>query len=633
MKILVFGSTNLDHTYHLDHIARPKETMAADSYEVNAGGKGLNQAIALAKTGIKVYLASIVGRDGGFLLDTLKEYGVDTSYLKQEDIPNGHAIIQIDKNGENSIIINGGSNRCITPEYADSVLKDFSEGDYLVLQNEISSLEYIINKAHEKGMVILMNPSPCDESLKKLPLEKVSYLFINEVEGAFLSGHEKPQEILDALKNIYPATKVILTLGADGAMYRDDNECRRINSRKVKAVDTVGAGDTFQGYFTYGLAQGFSPRRCLELATAASSSTVTRHGAAKSIPTLAEVRELEKETRYPFPKTDLHFHLDGSIVPEVGYQIIQDPDVDLHVDSFEEYLKLTTVPATGVEVDVFEYLAKFATLVKLMQKPEHLEEIAYAAVRRAALQNLFYLEVRFAPQKHTQKGLSQKEAVEAVIRGMQKAEKDYPSIKTGLILCCMLDTEDNSKENEETVRLTEEFLGKGVVGIDLAGGEDSVPMKNYAYLFTDYHKKGYPMTIHAGDNGIPQNVSTVIDWGATRIGHGKHCYYDPEVTKKVIETNTTLEVCITSNIHCKTEPSYKEHPLKPLYDMGVKVSMSTDNMSISQIDLDFEYDRAKEEMGFTDNELIQMNINAIEASFMPDEEKPRFVAELRKYLK
>ncbi|MBQ1301045.1 MAG: adenosine deaminase [Erysipelotrichaceae bacterium] len=337
--------------------------------------------------------------------------------------------------------------------------------------------------------------------------------------------------------------------------------------------------------------------------------------------------------KYPFPKVDLHFHLDGSIVPEVGWKIAQEPGVDLDVKTYEDYLKITTVPATGVEVDVFEYLAKFDNIVKLMQTREHLIEITYSTIKRACEEGLFYLEIRFAPQKHMEKGMTQKEAVEAVLEGIRQAAVDFPMIKVGLILCCMLSFDDNSAENEETVRLTEEFLGKGVVGVDLAGGEDSVPMENYAYLFTDYHKKGLPMTIHAGDNGKPTNVAMVIDWGANRVGHGKHCWYDKEVLQRVIDTKTPIEVCLTSNIHCKTEPSYEEHPAKKLLDAGVKVTLNTDNQSISNINLDFEYDRALEQVGFTYNDLIQMNINSIEASFMPEEDKPMFIAELRKYFK
>ena len=294
MKILVFGSTNIDHNYHLDHIARPKETITSRSYEIHAGGKGLNQSIAFAKTGSHVYFAGMVGNDAAMLMKTMQSYGVDTTYVRQLDAPNGHAIIQIDDEGENSIFLYPGTNNAITAEYVDKVLANFDKGDFLILQNEINMLDYIIETASRKEMVILMNPSPCDASLNTLPLEKVDYFFINEVEGELLTGSPEPKEILKIMLEKYPNSKTILTLGSDGACYNDSNHFCSQPAIKVKAIDTVGAGDTFMGYFSYGLAQGYTPEQCLLLATRASSITVTRLGAADSIPTLAEINE-----RYP----------------------------------------------------------------------------------------------------------------------------------------------------------------------------------------------------------------------------------------------------------------------------------------------------------------------------------------------
>ncbi len=323
--------------------------------------------------------------------------------------------------------------------------------------------------------------------------------------------------------------------------------------------------------------------------------------------------------KYPFPKVDLHYHLDGSIPTDIAWQLFTTQDIDIDVKDYDELKKKLTVDQSCR--DVFEYLATFEHTVKFMQTKENISLITYESIRHCVDLGLCYLEIRFAPQLHLQKGLTQRDAIDAVLEGKKKAEKDFPTIKVGIILCCMIETYDNDADNELTVKLCEEYLGKGVVGIDLAGGEDSVPMDHYAYLFEDYHKKGLPMTIHAGDNGKPQNVSTVIDWGATRVGHGKKCWYDPEVMQKVIDTGTTIEVCLTSNIQCKTEPSYQEHPAKRLLDAGVKVTLNTDNMWISSIDLEYEYDMALERAGFTYNDLVQMNIYSIEASFMPQEDK------------
>jgi len=293
MKILVFGSLNVDHTYHLPHINRPKETISARSYDIAAGGKGLNQAIALAKTGEHVYLAGVLGTNAELLEDTLNKFNVDISLLNRLPIPSGHAIIQIDDNSENAIFIYAGSNGAVDKEYADRVLNNFDKGDLLIMQNEINLQDYIMTEAHKRGMTILMNPSPCDEKLNDQPLELVDYFFINEVEGELLTGFSQPGEILNGMLEKYPGCHVILTLGSDGACYKDSKSFCKVAARKVKAIDTVGAGDTFMGYFIYGLVHGFDPEKCLTIATKASSITVQRKGAAQSIPTLDEVNELD----------------------------------------------------------------------------------------------------------------------------------------------------------------------------------------------------------------------------------------------------------------------------------------------------------------------------------------------------
>ena len=292
MKILVFGSLNIDHDYHVDHICQPKETMTVTDYETAAGGKGLNQSIAIAKTGSEVWLAGVMGTGSEMLQQVLDEYHVNTSLLDHQDLPNGHAIIQIDKTGQNSIFVYPGSNYAITREYADEVLSHFSAGDYLVLQNEISLQDYIIEQGHSRGLTILMNPSPCDDSLKAQPLELVDYFFINEVEGELLTGYSDPEKILEGMLERYPASHIILTLGENGSCYGDHSQTVWQQAVKAKAIDTVGAGDTFMGYFIYGLSQNTAIADCLLLAARASSITVSRKGAAASIPTIEEVMKL-----------------------------------------------------------------------------------------------------------------------------------------------------------------------------------------------------------------------------------------------------------------------------------------------------------------------------------------------------
>ena len=289
MKILNFGSLNIDKVYKVEHFPMPGETLSSDSYEVHVGGKGLNQSVALAKAGAQVRHAGAVGEDGGFLLDYLKSTGVDTSLVKVADVATGHAIIEVDKNGQNSILLFGGANKAVSPEYCDKVLENFGTGDVILLQNEISSVGYIMEAAYKKGMRIAFNPSPIDDSIKDMPLKYVEWMLLNETEGKCLSGKSKPEEIAAVLTEKYPCCKIVLTLGGDGVIYADKNGSIKRPALKTNVVDTTAAGDTFTGYFLHSIAIGKEPGEALEIASKASSITISRAGAAETIPFASEL--------------------------------------------------------------------------------------------------------------------------------------------------------------------------------------------------------------------------------------------------------------------------------------------------------------------------------------------------------
>ena len=291
MKVLVFGSLNIDTIYKLEHIVQPNETISASGCEISAGGKGLNQAMAFAKTGLPVYIASNLGRNGQVLADTLKSGNVDISLLNHVDEDSGQAIIQVDKAGNNAIIVSGNCNEHISEAYIDSVLPHFEKGDILVIQNENNNLHLIIEKAKAAGLIIVFNPSPYNHVIETLPMDKIDYLFINEVEGRQLSGSDNEKEIPRLILERYPAIKVILTLGERGAVYADENQYVYEPAIKTEVVDTVGAGDTFTGYFIYGIMSRKSVKECLNMASTASSIVIGRHGAGNSIPTLDEVEK------------------------------------------------------------------------------------------------------------------------------------------------------------------------------------------------------------------------------------------------------------------------------------------------------------------------------------------------------
>ncbi len=289
MKVLDFGSLNYDYVYHVDHAVMPGETIDSSSLETFFGGKGLNQAISLARAGAEVYLAGQVGEEGAPFIDLCKKSGVRADYVKTVPGKSGHAIIQLDKNAQNCILLYGGANRKQTRENIDAVLSHFEKGDILLLQNEINELDYIIDKAYEKGLQIALNPSPFDDALKKCDLKKISIFLLNEIEGGQISGETEPEKILDAMTKQYPNARIVLTLGSDGVIYRDQNETHKQGIFKVKAVDTTAAGDTFTGYFLASLCRNIPIKEALTLCAKASAITVSRMGATDSIPTLKEV--------------------------------------------------------------------------------------------------------------------------------------------------------------------------------------------------------------------------------------------------------------------------------------------------------------------------------------------------------
>lgn len=289
MKILNFGSLNIDYVYSVEHFVRPGETLSSHELEIFCGGKGLNQSIALARAGADVYHAGAVGeKDGKFLIDTLAENNINTEFIKTHDAQSGHALIQVDSSGQNCIILYGGTNQMIDKEHIDFVLEHFSEGDYILLQNEINMLDYIMRKAHDKGMVIVLNPSPMQSNIQDLPLENLDYLILNEVEASDLSGKESAKDILDVLTIKFPNTKIILTLGKQGAIYSDGEMRLKHGIYKVPVVDTTAAGDTFTGYFFANILNN-SPKEALRIASMASAIAVSRKGAEVSIPVLQDV--------------------------------------------------------------------------------------------------------------------------------------------------------------------------------------------------------------------------------------------------------------------------------------------------------------------------------------------------------
>jgi len=289
MRILNYGSLNIDHVYSVDHIVRPGETIDSDSYRRFCGGKGLNQSIALSRAGAEVWHAGKIGTDGRFLKKRLLEDEVNVDFIEEVSVPTGHAVIQVDAGGENAIVIQGGANRAITRSDAERVLRAFAPGDFLLVQNEISAVDDLLEIAAYGKIKVAFNPAPFGPEVPNYPLEGVDLFILNETEGRGLTGETEAEGVATVLLRRFPDTAVILTLGARGAFYADKSCAFQVPGQQVAAVDTTAAGDTFIGYFLARYVKGSDVRHCMAVACRAAALCVTRPGAADAIPKLEEV--------------------------------------------------------------------------------------------------------------------------------------------------------------------------------------------------------------------------------------------------------------------------------------------------------------------------------------------------------
>ena len=294
MKVLNFGSLNLDYTYQVPHIVAPGETLTSAGLAIHPGGKGLNQSVALAKAGAETFHAGQIGEDGGMLRKVCEESGADVRFIRNVETRTGNAIIQVDANGQNCIILYPGANRCMERSFIDEVLGTFAAGDYILLQNEINELPYIIDSAYARGMKVILNPSPMDDQVLACDLSKVSMFILNEVEAGQLTGEKDPEKVLASMRAKFPGAEIVLTLGGDGSVYagKGSDPGAKIIPQKIypcHAVDTTGAGDTYTGYFIAEYLKEQDPVKALNIASMAASIAVSREGAASAIPEREEV--------------------------------------------------------------------------------------------------------------------------------------------------------------------------------------------------------------------------------------------------------------------------------------------------------------------------------------------------------
>ena len=274
-------------------LAGPGETVAAKSYDIFPGGKGLNQSLAAAKAGAEVAHAGAIGKDATWLLELLQSAGVNVDQVQVLEGASGHALIQVNDAGENSIVINGGTNRALTRDYIDGVLDTVGPEDWLLLQNEINELEYVLAQAAHKSLRVAFNIAPPDERIRGYSMDAVRLFVLNLHEAAALTGKATKDDVMAALQHDYPQAASVLTLGSSGLHYLAQGGAafEFLPAHPVSPVDETAAGDSFTGYLLAELSVGARFADALALASAAGALAVTAAGAASSIPDRSAVDE------------------------------------------------------------------------------------------------------------------------------------------------------------------------------------------------------------------------------------------------------------------------------------------------------------------------------------------------------
>lgn len=318
---------------------------------------------------------------------------------------------------------------------------------------------------------------------------------------------------------------------------------------------------------------------------------------------------------------DLHIHLDGSLSLKTVKKLLNADEAGLSKND-EVLSKMMQAPANCKDLN--EYLTRFDFAVSLLQTKEALKTAAYDLCCELKDRGLIYAEIRFAPQKHTDRGLTQEDAVQAVLKGMKDS-----GLRSGLILCCMRGN-DNREQNLETVYVAKKYIESGVCAIDLAGAEALYPTQDFEYVFSSAKSLCIPYTIHAGEADGPKSVYKAIEMGAKRIGHGVRSVEDEDLVKTLSKEQIPLEVCVKSNIDTGVFETVEEHTIKKLYDSGVFITVNTDNTTVSATSLGEEYGRIIKAFSFSDSEIEALMLKAAEAAFVNDETKTALKQEIKK---
>ncbi|MDX8342593.1 adenosine deaminase [Rossellomorea sp. YZS02] len=324
------------------------------------------------------------------------------------------------------------------------------------------------------------------------------------------------------------------------------------------------------------------------------------------------------------PKIELHCHLDGSVRPETIIDLAKKDGIQLPSFDQDKIKEELIAPLDCESLD--EYLEKFSIPNDVMQSRENLKRITFELYEDAAEENVKYMEVRFAPLLHTRNGLSVEEIIESVIDGMKEAEERF-DIKGNIILCCMRTMSPESAF--EVVEKGKGFLGKGVVAIDLCASEEAGFCAKFVEPIALAREYGYRVTIHAGETGVGRNVLEAVEWlGAERIGHGVYITDCPEAYQVVKDKGIVLEICPTSNVQTKAVREFRDHPLYEFHRDGIKITINTDNRTVSDTTMTKECELVWGEFAMSEEDYREIYLNSVDAAFASDEVKE----ELKQYL-
>ena len=323
------------------------------------------------------------------------------------------------------------------------------------------------------------------------------------------------------------------------------------------------------------------------------------------------------------PKAELHCHLDGSMRPETLLELARERGIQLPKQTSEELAAFMRVDdAQSLE----DYLRRFDFTISVLQSEEALERVAYELAEDAADDGVRYIEVRNAPILNVVQGLTLVQAVEAPLRGLQRAEKEF-DITARFIVCGL--RQFPPENSLELARLAVEFKDDGVVALDLAGGEKGNPASKHIEAFRYAREHDLAVTVHAGEGDGPQSIREAVHvLGANRIGHGTRLIEDPDLTQYVNDRRIALEVCLTSNVQTRVADSYATHPFREYFDQGLNVTLNTDNRLMSGTTLTDEYVYAAEHLGLTVEDLAGIALNGFESAFLPWEERLMLIEEV-----